>query len=163
MSVDYFVFLGPYLCIKKKEVTVMVERNCCNNSQCAEWKKRQWDERKFCSSCGEPIKMGIYPATQDRFQRDQVLTGEYEESFSSYEYDGGDDEHLYLFPNKGNKGGRRFSYNVCRDNVELQIRNLDQEAEISLFEAEYSREMMLIKRIVGYDFEVRWGLINYAH
>ena len=67
----------------------------------------------------------------------------------------------YLFPNHA--GPRVFGIDPSQDEVEEDLTQVDWKSEVVWFEKKYSKELALIKKVMGDDMEIRWGLITYAN
>lgn len=58
-------------------------------------------------------------------------------------------------------GSNKFS-SVIEDEESIELTDIDIPNLISEFKKEYS-EYLEYYRSIGYDFKVKWGIINYAH
>lgn len=153
------VYAGPVLIVPRKEVTIEVNMESCDNKSCAEYHKYSNRPTKFCCSCGQPIqlisksKTSIEPTSVYELLEKNGFSGD---AFSTLDRDR-NELSLILVPNR-NKIGERDPY--FEDDLQmLSHKNIKAEEDMYWFSSAFGKEIELVKSQYE-NCVVDWAIVN---
>lgn len=154
MSSHLHVYLGAYAECTYKDTKRTAHVTGCTNTKCKKHPK-DWgsDQRgKFCEECASPI--GKVAVQVDEHPDDAELT---KEALTNANM--GDDERTWLIPNITRAGEPRPDLRGD-DEVHLDLRGTNPEAEIAWFEKAFAKELAALRPHYA-KVEIKWGLHQY--
>ena len=162
MSVNHYVYLGPYLECEYLVVEAERFKKACDNSDCHMYNFPFGATAVFCSGCGQPLSMIPY-ITMDPSVDAWLLADEIDEALSIVptEYIRLDKfVHIWI-PNKARSEPREFYVDPLTD---LQVTPLDilPDEERAWLSCTFEQEIDVLRR--HYErCDIMWGLIVYAY
>lgn len=157
MSINRYLYLGPYLECRWSPKTKEVSRKGCPKRECKLYKETT-GRGEFCPACG--TKVASYKVTVPK-----EMPGSFElleahglngDALAVMTWDSDEENVCYLGPNTSHLGREISDYAV----VHLDLRGLDREAEMEEFEDRYAKEIKALKTVYA-TVEVKWGLHQY--
>lgn len=155
MSIDRYIYLGPYLECTWKPKTKTVTRKGCSNAQCSQYRK---GNGAFCSTCGSKItsykvdEPADVPSVHDILEK----RGLHWDALVEMMWESDDETVRYLGPNDQGIG-----IHIDTDDTEhLDLREQDRAGEMKQFEVRYAKEIEALKKVYE-SVEVKWGLHQY--
>jgi hypothetical protein len=165
MSVDYRVYLGPYIEIKTKGLTrkVIYDHFACRNKTCKRLNKAidSKVDQDYCAACGKPIKNHPEEVEEEWFPLEMAA----EEGILNEVCPDGQDEDeegdtQLWFPRLEIE--REMSWSVKYDSVWEDMTDLDVKAEIAKVESECANALVVLERVYGSKPVIKWGIIGGA-
>ena len=158
MSLDLYIYLGPFLKVKNKKIDGFEKRKTCSDN----CKKRGiYDSPNFCPECGNKIEEIDYPIKVNAFNQREICDDLLEEKLTTaYFFDGGgEDKEFYLIRNvvRGDEP-RDFSIETVNG---CMMENIEKEKEVLWFKKAFSDEIEKVSKKCGKEnVEVSWGYIS---
>jgi len=171
MSVDYEVYVGPYLECKIKQVPATLNITSCVNHECPNYRVRLMGEQPpYCPHCGEAI--GSYATHVEREEPDSTNLYEddkFQEVFGFLRGDGADrlqntrNVHIYI-PNEPRAPGFSFDPRGEFDIRELNPKSLVFDPALWKIQVDGTPAFKKLVEMYGGPENVtfKWGVINTA-
>lgn len=163
MSVDYHVYLGPYLQCEYVMAEGEQFRVTCSNPECRLCGMPYGDDLLFCSVCGHPL-ITIAKVVEKPNVNCWELAEEIDEVLMPVplEYIKLDDPFHIWIPNIKRNQPRKFRYNPHCDSCIVSLGDKSHDlAEILWFEKEFMEEIRVLKKHYK-ECLGQWGLIIYS-
>jgi hypothetical protein len=162
MGVHQHIYLGPYLQLKSRSIESELTSFGCNNEACLGINERGVDPasphaslHKFCSICGK-----AYGLRRSKVARQISMDDVVRDKLASVGTEDRDGGIVFLAPNMApSMTPRPFRWDRS-DEEHVDIRTIDQDAEMEWLRKHYVIEIEQLKNVFG-DVKVSWGLHLY--
>lgn len=157
MSVDYHVYVGPYIQVYNPPKKTTEEYHGCNNHKCSKYQEH--NSAKFCAQCGEAITLLKKPTKEpidfDCYEEfDDKLT----ELFRENAVDGKPDCQFFG-PNQGKIGNHFYAY----DTTLIEINETIVIDQLNRLRTTFAKEIKRLEEVFGKQHViVSWGICGYA-
>lgn len=153
MSMDYCVYVGPYIEFPNVEIPIQIVTNTysiCDNPTCSKQSKSQ--DGNFCKYCGkervivkkeEKIKVPIY-----RFLEDVESRWKY------------DSDNCTLIVMAVNAATRSFYFDIKYDDVAQDLSNINANEAILEIKNEFSEQVSKLENIFKSKAIFKWGIVS---
>lgn len=162
MSIDYEVYVGPYVECKTKTAKITVRNRGCTNPECVNFERPTVHD--FCPACGQQISMfemeveGETPDVDPLMEDDQFcafllpICNEGADSISR-------DRSVQIFtPNQVEAPGYLFDPKTDMDFREMEPETIQAEKTY----VEGMEQMARLRDFYGDEnVEVKWGILNW--
>jgi hypothetical protein len=161
MGVSYYGYVGPYIKVKCSKVGVTKKIRSCATVSCHKYGEEVCGlSTKFCANCGGVIAPRDIPSQKEKFNLYDIMGDKYEDRLA-WVIDGRADkkDHHVVVPNQDWPREFRFcSYETVTVSLDEKVR----ANELQWMLTEFKEEIELIKKEMGEDIEICWGVVAYA-
>lgn len=157
MSIDYNVYVGTYLEIKKniQYRDEIITTRCCVNESCS---KKCYDPTKFCNLCGSPIGEVTRTKSVEISFYDVMEKLELDNEIYGVNVASPKDTIIYV-----SNSGHGQSWDAKHDDGCEDFSDLDVKKEITDLEQELSPVFDKIEAEYGSRPVVKWGVLLYKN
>jgi hypothetical protein len=163
MSIDYGIYVGPYVECKVQSIEVTKTRKACTKRGCPNH-EREISGSAFCNLCGSPIGAVEYVETEQAVD-DWPLTEAINERLTTTHgdayYTWGRKQGIHLWKANVSTGGRDYHLESREDFALYEIAPDQIGSEVAAFEQQFARELAIFREAYGAGaVRVAWGVIQ---
>jgi hypothetical protein len=159
MSIDYTVYIGPYVQCKVSKEKVNHEVRVCPNQSCEQSKLNFPPNVSFCPSCGSKVKSKTISKEHDS-QHPYDIAREFNEDLNNHYFE--EPGYHYFFQNSNIKWkGRKLQFDPEDEEFIQDFAEVSRELEIHTFSQVFKEAIdILIKHYGAGNVAIKWGIAN---